>query len=93
MIVSFGDKETERIWKGQYSKKFPPNIQPTARRKLRMIHNAQDINDLRVPPGNRLEKLSGDLAGYWSIRINKRWRIIFQWINDDAYEVEIVDYH
>ena len=93
MIVSFGDKETEKIWKGQYSKKFPPNIQPKARRKLRMIHNAQDINDLRVPPGNRLEKLSGDLEGYWSIRINKRWRIIFQWINDDAYEVEIIDYH
>ncbi len=93
MIASFGDKETEKIWKGQYSKKFPPNIQPTARRKLRMINNAQDINDLRVPPGNRLEKLSGDLEGYWSIRINKRWRIIFQWINDDAHEVEIIDYH
>jgi len=93
MIVSFGDKETEKIWKGQYSKKFPPNIQPTARRKLRMINNAQDINDLRVPPGNQLKKMSGNLKDFWSIRINKQWRIIFKWIKDDAYEVEIIDYH
>ncbi len=93
MIKSFGDKETERIWKGEYSKKFPPNIQPTARRKLRMINNAQDINDLRVPPGNRLEKLKGDLNEYYSIRINIQWRIIFRWVNDNAHEVQMMDYH
>ena len=68
MIKSFGDKETERIWNGEFSKKLPSEIQPKARRKLRMINNSQDVNDLRVPPGNRLEKLKGDLEGYYSIR-------------------------
>lgn len=72
MMRSFGNKETEKIWYGEYSKKYPSNIQPVARRKLRMIHNAQDINDLQVPPGNRLEKLKGDLEGYWSIRVNNQ---------------------
>ena len=72
MIKSFGDKETEKVWNGQFSKKLPNDIQPTARRKLRMINNAQDINDLRVPPGNRLEKLKGDLKAYYSIRINEQ---------------------
>jgi proteic killer suppression protein len=93
MIRSFGNKETEKIWYGEYSKKYPSDIQPVARRKLRMIHNAQDIDDLRVPPGNRLEKLKGDLEGFWSIRANNQWRIIFQWINNDAYEVQLIDYH
>jgi len=93
MIRSFGNKETEKIWYGEYSKRYPSDIQPVVRRKLRMIHNAQDINDLRVPPGNRLEKLKGDLEGCWSIRVNDQWRIIFQWINNDAYEVQLIDYH
>jgi proteic killer suppression protein len=93
MIKSFRDKETEKIWEGTYSKKFPKEIQPTARRKLRMIHNAQNIEDLRIPPGNRLEKLKGDLSDYWSIRINAQYRIIFQWVENDALEVQITDYH
>ncbi|MEM8528083.1 MAG: type II toxin-antitoxin system RelE/ParE family toxin [Bacteroidota bacterium] len=91
MIKSFGDKEMEKIWNGHYSKKLPTDIQPKARRKLRMINNAQDINDLRIPPGNKLEKLIGDWNGYWSIRINKQWRMIFQWMGNDAYQVQIID--
>ncbi len=93
MIKSFGDKETEKTWNGIFSKKLPSDIQSIARRKLRMINNAQDINDLRVPPGNRLEKLKGDLSDFYSIRINNQWRIIFKWIGSDAYEVQIIDYH
>jgi proteic killer suppression protein len=93
MIKTFGDKETEKVWNGIYSKKLPSEIQQIARRKLRMINNAQDINDLRVPPGNRLEKLKGDLRDFYSIRINNQWRIIFKWIGSDAYEVQIIDYH
>ena len=93
MIKSFGDKETERIWKGEYAKKFPASIQAIARRKLRMISNAHDTNDLRIPPGNRLEKLKGDLKDYWSIRINNQWRIIFRWIGNNAFKVQIIDYH
>jgi proteic killer suppression protein len=72
---------------------LPNEIQDVARRKLRMINNAQDVNDLRIPPANRLEKLKGDLQEYYSIRINNQWRIIFKWINNDAYEIRIVDYH
>jgi proteic killer suppression protein len=93
MIKSFGNKETEKIWQGEYSKKYPTDIQAIARRKLRMINSAQDLNDLRVPPGNRLEKLKGDLESYWSIRINSQWRIIFEWIDNDAHLVQIIDYH
>jgi len=93
MIKGFGDKEAEKIWNGIQSKRLPAEIQHVARRKFRMINNAQDIHDLRVPPANRLEKLKGDLDAYYSIRINDQWRIIFQWINNDAYEVKIVDYH
>ena len=93
MIKSFGDKETEKIWNGTRSKKLPSEIQNVARRKLRMINNSQNINDLRVPPANRLEKLKGDLSEFHSIRINQQWRIIFKWENDNAYEVSIVDYH
>ena len=93
MIKTFGDKETEKIWNGIYSKKLPSEIQQIARRKLRIINNAQDINDLRVPPGNRLEKLKGDLSDFYSIRINNQWRIIFNWKGSDAYEVQIIDYH
>ena len=93
MIKEFGDKESEKIWNGNRSKKLPSEIQHVARRKLRMINNAQEVNDLRIPPANRLEKLKGDLKKYHSIRINNQWRIIFQWKNDDAYDVKIVDYH
>lgn len=93
MIKEFGNKESEKIWTGIRSKKLPSEIQNVARRKLRMINNAQEVNDLRIPPANRLEKLKGDLKEYHSIRINNQWRIIFQWKNDDAYDVKIVDYH
>lgn len=93
MIKSFGDKETEKIWNGTQSRKLPGEIQNVARRKLRMINNAQIINDLRIPPANHLEKLSGKLEGYYSIRINKQWRIIFKWENDTAFKAQIVDYH
>lgn len=93
MIKGFGDKESEKIWNGIRSKKLPSEIQNVARRKLRMINNAQDINDLRIPPANRLEKLKGDMSKYHSIRINNQWRIIFEWRNNDAYNVSIIDYH
>jgi proteic killer suppression protein len=93
MIKTFGDKESEKIWNGIRSKKLPNEIQDLARRKLRMLNNAQDVNDLRIPPANRLEKLKGNLEDYYSIRINSQWRIIFQWLNNDCYDVEIVDYH
>jgi proteic killer suppression protein len=93
VIKSFSDKETEKIWAGLQSRKLPANIQNVARRKLRMINNAQNINDLRIPPANHLEKLSGNLKGLHSIRINKQWRISFNWNNDNAFEVQIIDYH
>jgi len=93
VIKSFADKETEKIWNGIQSRKLPPDIQTTARRKLRMINNAQTIRDLRIPPANFLEKLSGNLSGLYSIRINNQWRIIFSWENENAYEIQIVDYH
>ena len=93
MIKSFGDRETETIWNGIQSKKSPNEIQNISRRKLRMINNAQTINDLRLPSANHLEKLTGDLNGYYSIRINRQWRIVFIWQNNDAFEVEIKDYH
>ena len=93
MIKSFGSKETEKIWEGIRSKKLPYDIQEVARRKLRMINNSQNVTDLRIPPANKLEKLSGNLAGYYSIRINIQWRIIFKWEDDNAFEVEIIDYH
>ncbi len=93
MIVSFKDKETEKIWNGIVSKKLPREIQDTARRKLRMINNSIDVIDLRIPPANRLEKLKGNLKEFNSIRINNQWRIIFKWDNGNALEVEIIDYH
>jgi proteic killer suppression protein len=92
MIKGFGDKESEKIWNGIRSKKLPSEIQDVARRKLRMINNAQDLNDLSIPPANRLEKLKGDISKFHSIRINNQWRIIFNWKNNDAYDVSIVDY-
>ncbi len=93
VIKSFADKEAEKIWIGTQSRKLPANIQNVARRKLRMINNAQNINDLRIPPANHLEKLMGNLEGFYSIRINKQWRVIFKWKNDNAIEIQIVDYH
>ncbi|QCK15577.1 type II toxin-antitoxin system RelE/ParE family toxin [Mangrovivirga cuniculi] len=93
MIKTFGDKETEKVFDGVRSKKLPEDIQRIGRRKLRMINNSFSINDLRIPPANKLEKLSGDLKDYHSIRINKQWRIIFRWENNDAFDVSIVDYH
>lgn len=93
MIRSFGDKETERVFRRQWSRKLPQDIQQTALRKLRMVNRAVTLQDLRVPPANRLEKLSGSRAGQYSIRINDQWRVCFKWHDGDAYEVEIVDYH
>jgi proteic killer suppression protein len=93
VIKSFAGRETEKIWDGVPSKKLPSDIQNVARRKLRMINNAQNINDLRIPPANHLEKLSGNLSGFYSIRVNMQWRLIFKWENDNAFEVEMVDYH
>lgn len=93
MIESFASKETEKIFRGQVSRKLPKDIQRTTRRKLLYLHDAEDIQDLRAPPGNRLEKLSGDRAGQYSIRINDQWRICFKWIENTAQDVEIVDYH
>ena len=93
MIRSFRDKETEKIFNRQRSRKLPSDIQKIALRKLRMLNRSQSLQDLRVPPSNRLEKLSGDRKEQYSIRINKQWRICFIWEDNDAYNVEIVDYH
>jgi proteic killer suppression protein len=93
MIQSFSCKETERIWNGEFSKKFPTSIQQTAMRKLQLIHYAVSVSDLRNPPGNNLEKLSGNLQGFYSIRINIQWRIIFKWNQSSATDISIVDYH
>lgn len=93
MIVSFGNKETENIWNGVRVKKLPLIIQNGGRRKLRMLNNSQNLADLKIPPSNRLEKLSGDLKGFYSIRVNQQWRIIFKWNKGNASDVEIIDYH
>jgi len=93
VIKTFEDDETKKIYQRQRSRKLPADIQQVALRKLRMINNAISINDLRVPPANRLEKLSGNRAGQWSIRINDQWRVCFRWEGSDAYDVEITDYH
>ncbi len=93
MIVSFRDKDTGKIWEGERVKSLPPEIQEAARRKLRMLNNSQNINDLQIPPSNRLEKLKGEYKNYYSIRINNQWRIIFIWNNGNAEKVEIIDYH
>ena len=93
MIRSFTGRVTERIWHGERSRRLSLAIQRTARRKLRMLNNAQTLNDLRIPPGNRLESLHGKRSGQRSIRINDQWRICFVWREGDAYDVEIVDYH
>lgn len=93
MIQTFNDSEAEKIFNRQRSCRLPSDIQQVALRKLRMLHRAQSLQDLRVPPANPLERLSGDCADQYSIRINDQWRICFEWRDGDAWQVEIVDYH
>lgn len=93
MILSFRSKETEAIWRGEMSRRLPPEIQQTARRKLRMLNSARNLNDLRVPPANRLEALKRDRKGQHAIRINDQWRICFEWTDAGPANIEIVDYH
>jgi len=93
MILSFGDKDTESIWNGIRVKNLSIDIQNIGRRKLRMLNNSQSIMDLRIPPSNRLEKLSGKLSDFYSIRINDKWKIIFKWKDGQSENVKIVDYH
>jgi proteic killer suppression protein len=93
VIRSWADRESEQLFARERSKRFPPDIQRIALRKLKMLRAATKIGDLLVPLGNRLEKLKGDRAGQWSIAINMQWRICFRWDEGNAYDVEIVDYH
>jgi proteic killer suppression protein len=93
MIISFGTKETEKIWKGIRVKNLSIEVQEIGRRKLRMLNNSQDLTDLKIPPSNRLEKLSGKNNSFYSIRINDQWRIVFEWNDGNANEVTIIDYH
>jgi len=93
VIESFGDSATESIYRGLRVRGLPGDIQERARRKLRMINQARIVEDLRVPPGNRLEQLKGNLNEFWSIRVNQQWRIIFRWQDGSKYDVRIIDYH
>ncbi len=93
MIISFYNEPTETLWNGYFTQRIPNQIQTVARRKLRMLNAARDLNDLRIPPANRLEMLSGDRVGQYSIRINDQWRICFIWNHGNAERVEICDYH
>jgi proteic killer suppression protein len=93
MIIDFSSKDTEKIWFGERVSRLPNEIQEIGRRKLRMLNNSQNLADLRIPPSNRLEKLSGNLKDFYSIRINDQWRIVFRWSEGNAFEVCIVDYH
>ena len=93
MILNFGSKETEKIWQGERVRKWPVVLQVISRRKLRMLNNSQNLDDLKIPPSNRLEKLTGILRDYYSIRINKQWRIVFIWHDGNATDVKIIDYH
>lgn len=93
MLTSFGNKNTQKIWEGERVKGLPTEVQEIARRKLRMLNNAQNLTDLKIPPSNRLEKLKGNLKYFYSIRVNDQWRIIFKWNNGNADEVELIDYH
>jgi proteic killer suppression protein len=93
VIASFGNDATAMIWSGQRSRRLPPDIQSAALRKLRLLNSARKLDDLRVPPANRLEALKGDRRGQYSIRINDQWRICFVWNENNAHQVEIVDYH
>ena len=93
MIRNFADKKAEKIWGGTASRRLPADIQAVARRKLRMLGNASVLEDPRIPPANRLEALTDSRKGQYSIRINDQWRLCFRWIDGDAHDVEIVDYH
>ena len=93
MILSFACVETERVFRAQFSRRFPPDIQRRARRKLLLLHAATELRQMTVPPGNRLEALRADRQGQHSIRVNDQWRICFRWLAGNAHEVEIVDYH
>jgi toxin HigB-1 len=93
MITSFGSKETEKIWNGDRVKNLPQEIQQIGRRKLRMLNNSQNLIDLKVPPSNKLEKLSGKMSAFYSIRINDQWRIVFKWDDGNSSDVTIMDYH
>ena len=93
MIRSFGSKDTERIWHEQYVKRVDRTVQRATLRKLELIHAAKDVEDLRIPPGNRLERLVGDRRGQHSIRVNAQWRLCFVWRDGGAEVVELVDYH
>ncbi|HEV7230506.1 MAG TPA: type II toxin-antitoxin system RelE/ParE family toxin [Bacteroidia bacterium] len=93
MILSFGSKETRKIWEGERIKGLSLDLQEIGRRKLRMLNNSQNIADLQIPPSNRLEKLKGNLKDFYSIRINDQWRVVFKWSNGNATEVQIMDYH
>lgn len=93
MIIDFNCKETEKIWQGLNSRKLPAVIQPMAKRKLRMLNNVQQVDELRQPPGNRLEPLKGTRSGQYSIRLNQQYRLCFMFRQGNAYNVEIIDYH
>ena len=93
MIRSLADRDTERVFRRERTRRCSPALQKAGYRKLLMLDAAETLNDLRVPPGNRLEKLSGDRAGQHSVRINKQWRVCFRWRGGDAFDVEITDYH
>ena len=93
MIRSFADRDTRRLWEGQRVRRFSRDVEKAAMRKLRLINNAATIQDLRIPPGNRLEALSGTRSVQHSVRINDQWRVCFSWRRGDAFDVEIVDYH
>lgn len=93
LIINFADRETSLIWDGFQSRRLPADIQPVALRKLRLLNRAERLDDLRAPPGNRLEPLKGELEGRWSIRVNDQWRICFRWTTGGPSDVGIVDYH
>lgn len=93
MIKTWADRDARAVYEGRYSRRLGPDVSESGRRKLRMLHAAVNVTDLRVPPSNRLEKLGGDRAGQYSIRINDQFRVCFRWRNGNAYDVEIVDYH
>lgn len=96
MIVSFGDKATAALYHGERGKairKFPPDVRRSALRKLDVLNGAPELEDLRSPPGNRLEALRGDLRGFHSIRVSDQWRVVFRWVDGDAHDVSVVDYH
>ena len=93
MIITFASGDTRRIWEGEWVHRYPGTVQQRARRKLRMLHNAQTTADLMIPPANRLEKLKGDFQGFHSIRVNDQWRLVSRWESGNAYDVELLDYH